>query len=62
MFFYLDELWLYNSLEEQVQIWNSPTFCSSTCVWSGHPKWLFSCSLSIPHLTNACFTHTYSHH
>ena len=27
-------------------------------VWSGHSRWLFSCSLYIPCSASACFTHT----
>lgn len=27
-------------------------------VWSGNPRWLFSCSLYIPCSTNVCFMHT----
>ena len=29
-------------------------------VWSGHSRWLFSCSLYIPCLTSACFTYILS--
>ena len=27
------------------------------CVWSGHPRWLFSCSLHISYLTSPCSTY-----
>ena len=31
---------------------------SNGALWSGHPRWLFSCSLYIPCSTSICFTYT----
>ena len=36
----------------------SSTKASWLIVWSGHSRWMFSCSLYIPCLTSACFTYT----